>query len=38
LTLYPSGGITLAAKMERMDPEMLKIGDVARLTSLPVKP
>jgi DNA-binding transcriptional MerR regulator len=37
LTLYRSGGITLAVKMERMDAEMLKIGELARLTSLPVK-
>jgi DNA-binding transcriptional MerR regulator len=37
LTLHRSGGITLAAKMERTDAERLKIGELARLTGLPVK-
>jgi DNA-binding transcriptional MerR regulator len=37
LTLHGGGGITLAVKMERMDPKLLKIGELARLTGLPVK-
>jgi DNA-binding transcriptional MerR regulator len=37
LTLHHGGGITLAAKMERTDAELLKIGELARLTGLPVK-
>jgi DNA-binding transcriptional MerR regulator len=37
LTLHRSGGITLAANMERTDAELLKIGVLARLTGLPVK-
>ncbi len=37
MTLHRSGGITLAAKMESMDAQMLKIGELARLTGLPVK-
>ncbi len=37
MTLHRSGGITLAAKMERTDAELLKIGELARLTGLPVK-
>ena len=35
MTLYRSGGITLAANMERTDAERLKIGELARLTDLP---
>jgi DNA-binding transcriptional MerR regulator len=37
LTLHRSGGITLAPKMECTDAELLTIGELARLTGLPVK-
>jgi DNA-binding transcriptional MerR regulator len=37
LTLHRSGGITLAPTMVHRDAGLLKIGELARLTDLPVK-